>query len=62
MALADPALYGEDGTQELQDLLRQQAGLRNQLAERENDWLAALEVLEAASAGDPSLQKATATS
>ena len=62
LALADPALYGEAGTQELQDLLRQQAGLRNQLAERENDWLAALEVLEAASSGDPSLHKATAAS
>jgi len=44
--LADPALYENDKAAQVQNLLRDQADLRNALAEAEEHWLQACEELE----------------
>lgn len=48
--LADNTLYTDTGRKdELADLMKQQAGLRNDLESQEMDWLEASEALELAS-------------
>ncbi|SEO50000.1 ATP-binding cassette domain-containing protein [Aquisalimonas asiatica] len=47
-ALADPALYEESAAARLQELLSEQARLRDDMERRESDWMDAMERLEQA--------------
>ncbi len=50
--LADNELYAENRKQELQELLRQQGGVEQELTQAEEQWLIFSEELEAAEAGE----------